>query len=353
MATKKTAAGSARFIGVDAPEHADDKRRNIPTAEYQSLIADEAKQPVQVTYPRGTSNADHLQVEKEARNHDLDPQLVWRGKDAQDGSDLVVNAPPLYIQEKVHPKVLIDDLLRGSRERREAAEAEAAKAAGGLGSTVDMFGDFNGIPDGADKTDFYAHDQNWTNRMTLGDSLQVMASLAEHEGSATFFVSIFRGNSIGMLRSGLQLEIDLAGHPLLVALGQESIADLAERVDALPEPLGGELGQQATGNRQQAAAAAARLGESASSKSTSGRGPLLNSDVSRPFEKPKTARIAVKVINYLGDEVMKVFGVNWARLIGRTRDAPWAGQQGLQWGLLLSCAALCHGLQPSLTSRIF
>lgn len=179
MATSKT---SAPFVGVDALRHADDKRRNIPTAEYQSLMADEARKPVQVNYPRSTSNADHLQAEKEARNRDLDPQLVWRGKDEQDWTDLVVNAPPLYIQEKVHPKVLIDDLLRQSRERREAAEAEAARAAGGLGATVDMFGDFNGTPPGADKTDFYAHDQNWTNRLILGDSLQVMASLAEREG---------------------------------------------------------------------------------------------------------------------------------------------------------------------------
>ncbi len=172
MATKKS---GTTFVGVDAIKHADDKRKNIPTAEYQSLMADEARKPVQVTYPRSTSNADHLKAEKEARNHDLDPQFVWRGKDAQDWTDLVVNAPPLYIQEKVHPKVLIDDLLRQSRERREAAEAAA-------GGTVDMFGDFNGIPAGADKTDFYAHDQNWTNRMILGDSLQVMASLAEREG---------------------------------------------------------------------------------------------------------------------------------------------------------------------------
>ncbi|MCW5642998.1 MAG: site-specific DNA-methyltransferase [Rhodoferax sp.] len=175
MATKKSKTAGTTFVGVDALKHADDKRKNIPTAEYQSLMADEARKPVQVTYPRGTSNADHLKTEKERRNDELDPQLVWRGKDAQDWTDLVVNAPPLYIQEKVHPKVLIDDLLRQSRERREAAEAAA-------GGTVDMFGDFNGIPAGADKTDFYAHDQNWTNRMILGDSLQVMASLAEREG---------------------------------------------------------------------------------------------------------------------------------------------------------------------------
>ena len=172
MATKKS---GSTFVGVDALKHSDDKRKNIPTAEYQSLMADEARKPVQVTYPRATSNADGLQAEKQQRNRDLDPQLVWRGKDEQDWTDLVVNAPPLYIQEKVHPKVLIDDLLRQSRERREAADAAAS-------GTVDMFGDFNGIPAGANKTDFYAHDQNWTNRMILGDSLQVMASLAEREG---------------------------------------------------------------------------------------------------------------------------------------------------------------------------
>jgi adenine-specific DNA-methyltransferase len=97
---------------------------------------------------------------------------VWRGTDEQDWTDLVVNAPPLYIQEKVHPKVLIDDLLQQTRARREGA----------AGGTVDMFGDFNGMPAGADKTDFYAHEQNWTNRLILGDSLQVMASLAEREG---------------------------------------------------------------------------------------------------------------------------------------------------------------------------
>jgi adenine-specific DNA-methyltransferase len=117
MATKKSAS---TIVGVDALKHADDKRRNIPTAEYQSLMADEAKQPVQVSYPRGTSNADHLQAEKEQRNPDLDldPQLVWRGKDAQDWTGLVGNASPLCIQESVHPMLLIDDLLRQSRERR-------------------------------------------------------------------------------------------------------------------------------------------------------------------------------------------------------------------------------------------
>ena len=135
----------------------EEKRKNIPTAEFQSVLEKEQQQPKQIRYPRNT---------------DLDPQLVWRGKDEQDWSDLVVHAPPLYIQEKVHPKVLIDDLLRTTKER----EHDAGQI------TADLFADFNGIPKGADKTEFYQHDQNWTNRMILGDSLQVMASLAEREG---------------------------------------------------------------------------------------------------------------------------------------------------------------------------
>ncbi len=143
---------------VETLTHEEAKRKNIPTAEYQSVMQKEAQDPLRVAYQQ--------------RNRDLDPQLVWRGKDTQDWSDLVVHAPPLYIQEKVHPKALIDDLLRDSKER----DHEAGQ------STADLFADFNGIPKGVDKTEFYQHDQNWSNRMILGDALQVMASLAEKEG---------------------------------------------------------------------------------------------------------------------------------------------------------------------------
>jgi adenine-specific DNA-methyltransferase len=105
----------------------------------------------------------------ERRNPDLDPQLVWRGKDVADWSDLIVEAPPLYIQEKIHPKALVEDLKRASQRRAEPEEAP------------DLFADFNGIaPD--QRTEFYAHDQHWSNRMILGDGLKVMASLAEREG---------------------------------------------------------------------------------------------------------------------------------------------------------------------------
>jgi adenine-specific DNA-methyltransferase len=147
--------------------HGDAKRKNIPTVEHQSVMQHHEQAPIKVKYPRGGNGLDD---EKAQRNRDLDPQLVWRGKDQQDWSDLVVNAPPLYIQEKVKPKVLIDDLRRLS---------EKAPQSGGM---ADLFGDFNGLPEGADKTEFYQHEGHWQNRMILGDSLQVMASLAEREG---------------------------------------------------------------------------------------------------------------------------------------------------------------------------
>ena len=153
---------------VETLTHSDASRTNIPTAEHQTMMVDAEAKPTQVSYERGGKG---LEDEKEQRNRDLDPQLVWRGKDSQDWSDLVVAAPPLYIQEKVHPKVLIDDL-------RRQTEADNKRET----PTLDLFGDFNGLPKGADKTEFYQHEQNWSNRMILGDSLQVMASLAEREG---------------------------------------------------------------------------------------------------------------------------------------------------------------------------
>jgi adenine-specific DNA-methyltransferase len=145
-------------IEVAALKHAEAKRRNIPTAEYQALLQEEEKRPIRVAIAR--------------RDPDLDPQLVWRGKDAQDWSQLVVNAPPLYIQEKISPKVLIDDLRRETAQREHDSGAHLA----------DLFADFNGLPKDVNKTEFYRHEQNWSNRMILGDSLQVMASLAEREG---------------------------------------------------------------------------------------------------------------------------------------------------------------------------
>ena len=182
---------------VEALTHGEARRRNIPTAELQPFHErQEETRPLQpVRYPRSTPlepgtirerdpdldpqlvwNGVRIRLTQEQRDRLVatgeveigDAQLVWRGKDRQDWSDLVVNAPPLYVQEKVHPKALIDDLVR----RRKGGEDDG---------TPDLFADFNGLADPEARTEFYQHDQHWSNRMILGDSLQVMASLAERE----------------------------------------------------------------------------------------------------------------------------------------------------------------------------
>lgn len=186
---------------IDALTHDAARRINVPTAEMASLF--EQQQEIlggddrEMTIARARPLANG---EERNRDPDLDPQivwngariritaeqmrqlaetgeleigdsqLVWRGKDRQDWSDLVVNAPPIYVQEKVHPKAIIDDLKRRSDARREA-ETDAP----------DLFADFNGITDPEARAEFYQHAQHWTNRFILGDSLQVMASLAERE----------------------------------------------------------------------------------------------------------------------------------------------------------------------------
>jgi adenine-specific DNA-methyltransferase len=130
-----------------------EKRVNIPTEELRDFVAEEEQAPKPTLYPRDPS---------------LDPQLVWKGKDAQDSEDLAVPTVPIYIQEKIHPQAIIEEFR---------AQAKAEKP----GMQMDLFGDFNGIA-WEDLVEFYRHEQNWTNRLILGDSLLVMNSLAEKEG---------------------------------------------------------------------------------------------------------------------------------------------------------------------------
>ena len=149
---------------------------------------DEDAAPVALAFPRRNSPATHPELYQ--RNQDLDPQLVWRGnnqgdgdvqlgwkgKDAEDAGPLKVDAVPIYIQEKIHPKAIIDDI----RRRQPGAEDWKYET-----DAPDLFGDFNGIPDIEDKLSYYEHDKvglKWSNRLILGDSLSVMASHAEKEG---------------------------------------------------------------------------------------------------------------------------------------------------------------------------
>jgi len=127
------------------------KRANLPTSDAQEFVTPEVEAPVTISYPREISS----------------PMLVWQGKEAQDASDLAVDAPPIYIQEKIDPRVLVENL------RRTAAVGEVEPE-------LTLFETFDGLSD-LDLVEFYRHDANWSNRMILGDSLQVMASLGSRE----------------------------------------------------------------------------------------------------------------------------------------------------------------------------
>ncbi len=152
MPPKKKSPDSAQTIAVDSHKHTAATRTNIPTEELRDFVAEDEAAPKTMRYPR---------------NPDLDPQLVWKGKDEQDSADLAVPVVPVYIQEKIHPQVIIED-VRASAKRGQAG-------------TLDLFSDFNGI-EFDQLIEFYQHNQHWQNRMILGDSLLVMSSLAEKEG---------------------------------------------------------------------------------------------------------------------------------------------------------------------------
>jgi adenine-specific DNA-methyltransferase len=196
-----------KSVKIETLTHAEAARKNIPTAEYQSLNERiEESQPFPPAhFPR---TAPLAEGETRERDADLDPQivwrgarirlskeqarqlldkgeveigdaqLVWRGKDRQDWSDLVVTAPPLYIQEKIHPKAIIDGLRSG---QWSVAGGRSGHQSPTTDHQADLFADFNGLDDPEARTDFYQHDQHWSNRFILVDSLAVMASLAERE----------------------------------------------------------------------------------------------------------------------------------------------------------------------------
>jgi adenine-specific DNA-methyltransferase len=154
MPPRKKAAAQRKTARtpITAVRHRD-KRANIPTRELQDFVREDEAKPKTVLYPRDPS---------------LDPQLVWKGKDDQDQTDLAVPAVPVYIQEKIQPKAIIEEVR------------QQAKGAGGE-PQAELFADFNGIRF-EEMVDFYHHEQNWSNRVILGDSLLVMTSLAEKEG---------------------------------------------------------------------------------------------------------------------------------------------------------------------------
>lgn len=168
---KKTTPVTER-TPVEAVQHGN-KRKNIPTGELSDFVAESETTPRSITYERPLLYP---------RDPSADPQLVWRGKDQQDEGGLTVPSVPVYIQEKIEPRAIIENL-----RRNDAAGTDE----------LSLFNDFDGL-EFKDLVDFYEHDANWSNRLILGDSLLVMTSLADKEALAGKIQTIFMDPPYGI-----------------------------------------------------------------------------------------------------------------------------------------------------------
>ena len=262
MTSARRTGNRRRERTVEALRHEDDTRTNIPTAEYQSMVREEQESPLQKSYER--------------RNRDLDPQLVWRGKDEQDTSDLVVNVPPLYIQEKVHPKSLIACAFNydaHTTEFESLGRVPVLKAR--MNADLHMAGELKNTGNGNLFVIFGEPDIDILD--AEDDLIQVRVN----------GVDVFHPNT-GEVRSdgpdGIAcwfIDTDYNQESFFVR--HAYFLGASDPYRSLKTTLKAEIDADAWAT--------------------------LHSDTSRPFPKPETGRIAVKVINHLGDEVMKVFRV--------------------------------------------
>ena len=142
------------------------RRATLPSGEYSGidpadLLAGKHIPEVRIPF----KNDPGLTKAIETRDPDLDPQLVWRGKETANLNGLCAKAPPLFVQERIYPRMLIEEMRRRSAKRRGMADVQEDLAS------------WDKALEQAEAFDFYKHEEAWSNRMILGDSLYVMASL--------------------------------------------------------------------------------------------------------------------------------------------------------------------------------
>lgn len=288
---------------VDAIKHSD-KRTNIPTADAHEFVDPAIEEVRKVRY---------------ARDESLDPQLVWRGKyppgDVDYENDLITDAPPIYIQEKIDPRVLVENLRRTAASPEEEPE-------------LTLFQGFDGLEE-LDQVDFYRHDANWSNRMVLGDSLQVMASLAERERLRGKVQMVYVDPPYG-IKFGSNWQVSARKRDVKDGKLEDAAREV-EQIKAFRDTW--ELGIHSylsylrdrlwmidteyneesffvrhcyfTGGNDPYKRLKAALKSEVDAESWSS----LYDTTSRPFRKPATGKVAVKVINDYGDEVMQVFDI--------------------------------------------
>lgn len=142
-----------------------DPNKLIPVEDYEHSCATRKNNP-----PAGLAHLDRDETPVKKLSYDahLDPQLVWAGKAERNEVD--VPAPSVHVHEELSAQKIVG-AVRQQRLQQPLFDVNELD------------------PDKA--VEFYQHDLNWSNRMILGDSLAVMASLVERERMAGAVQCIF------------------------------------------------------------------------------------------------------------------------------------------------------------------
>jgi adenine-specific DNA-methyltransferase len=167
--SNKKAPKTYRYDSSLAPELSWDESADRAFAEWLlALIADAAEKGEATVFAepqvwQGTEERFTSLSQCAARLRSLTkPFLNWTGK--AERQQVTVPTLPLFVHERHSTQAILETL----------------KSHKALGTNLDLFGDID--LDVADKLDAYEHKGPWTNRLVLGDSLQVMNSLLEYEG---------------------------------------------------------------------------------------------------------------------------------------------------------------------------
>ncbi len=172
---------------VESIKHKTDKRAHIPSKEEAGY--EDANAKVQ-------DGKKVLELSKNPVTHrGQDPELFWLNKYGNDDRDdlLKVDIRSLYRHEHIAPETLIKNLYKVT---------ETASPQMDLFTVNELFGNALDKDEIEKVSEYYQHQDGWTNRLIQGDSHLVMASLLEREGMAGQVQTIFFDPPYGIKYGG-------------------------------------------------------------------------------------------------------------------------------------------------------
>jgi adenine-specific DNA-methyltransferase len=155
-------------LSVESFKHSSDKRVHIPSMEEAGY---------EQVNPKVTDKEKGVFPLNPVTKREQSPELYWVDKYGKDDNqeNLVVDIRSLYRHEHVSPEVILNRFVgvRGVGIREQ-----------GLFSLNELFGNALEMDELEKVSEYYSHQDGWTNRLIQGDSLLVMTSLLEREGMA-------------------------------------------------------------------------------------------------------------------------------------------------------------------------